>query len=233
MAFDVDAQIARAVAQGDQIHALMNRVRSRMTKRVEARDRIRHDLQDALVFQQSQNTTQQLVFNVPQGHGFECVRLMLLPEVRSVTIDAATTGPEDLVFRPVAWIGAGTQVIANSALDAQLEMGYIDPDGNERRYQNNKPFFASQCFSSPLNLNGRTYDALVPALANCCQYDGNSYGRGLEFEPFLEVRPGTPLTMQVTPVFSGTKQTAGYGSDGRLYEYRIRGIVEGYKRVRQ
>ncbi len=232
MALDIDSLIARAVAQGDEVHALMEQVRVRKVKRVEARDRIRHDLQDALVFQQSQNTTQQLVFNVPVGHAFECVRLMLLPELRSVTIDAAATGPDDLVFRPVAWIGAGTQVISTSALDAQIELGYIAPDGSERQYQN-KPFFASQCFSSPLNLNERVYDALVPALANCCQYDGNSYGRGLEFEPFLEVMPGTAVTMQVTPVFSGTKQTAGYGADDRLYEYRIRGVIEGYKRVRQ
>lgn len=230
MPFDAEALLKRALDQGDDLALLKERVQEKMRSRRTAVDRILHHLQDSFTFVQGQNTVGSIIFNVPDGAGFECVRLMLLPEIRAITIDVATTGPDDLVFRPTCFSSAGSQVILNSACDALVEFSYMTPDGKDRAYQN-KPWYAAQAFSSPMNINKRTYNALLPQfIANYAQYSANQYGRGLEFEPFLDVKPGSTINMQITPLFSGTMQSNPPG-DGRLYEYRIRGVIEGYKRV--
>lgn len=225
-----EALLARALKQGDEIVELFRLADERMEKRRDASDRVLHYLTDSFTFRQGQNTTAPLVFNVPSGPSYEAVRLMLFLELRSVTTDVAGTGTDDLVFQPTDWTSVGVSVFANSAADALIEFAYTAPNGQERQYQN-KPFFVHQCFSSPMNVN----QLVVLASGNVAQifqlYAANQYGRGLEFAPFLEVKPGTAISMQVTPLYSGPKQTAGYAADSRQFEYRIRGVIEGYKRV--
>jgi hypothetical protein len=221
--------LARALKQGEDIAELSHMADERMRTRRDAPDRVLHYLQDYFVFNQSQNPTGSMVFNIPSGHAFEAVRFMIFPEVKSVTTDVAGTGPDDLVYRPTDWASAGVAVFANSSVDALVEFSYTAPNGQERKYQN-KPFFVAQCFSSPMNVNMRLVKQGL-ATGSYALYAGNQYGRGLEFDPFLEIMSGTAISAQVTTLYSGNKQTAGYAADSRQYEYRIRGVFEGYKRV--
>jgi len=215
--------IKEAIAQGQKLSALLDNVGARLQTRRTSKDRVLHWLQDFFVFQQGQNTVQNLVFNVPKGFDFEAARFNLYPEIRVVVTDPAAQGPSDLVFRPAAWFtsAGATADQVSITVDGVVELTYSMADGKTRRYQN-AAFYVAQTFSDYVNINDNLFSA----------YTSNQCPGGLVFDPFYLFERGSTMTCRFTPLYSGPKPVApAIGADDRLYEYRIRGVFEGYKRL--
>lgn len=206
-----------ALEQGQKLEALLDRVGTVFEARRTSRDRVLHWLQDSFVFQQEQNTVQNLVFNVPKGFDFEAARLNVYLEIRRVITDQTLVGDSDIVFRPTTWYTsfatANTQVGARTSADALIELTYASPDGKTRRYQN-AAFYAAQTFSDYTNVN------------EPLQYNRTESPAGLVFDPFYLLERGSTLTCRVTPTYSGSSS-----EEQVVHEYRVRGVLEGYKRL--
>jgi len=210
--------IKEAVTQGQKLSGLLDRVSGLCEARRTSKDRVLHWLQDWFVFQQGQNTTQNLTFNVPKGFDYEAARFNIYPEIRRVSLDPATQGVSDVVFRSTAWFtSAGALGVEPSTVDAIIDLVYASADGKTRRYQN-AGFFVAQTFSDFMNINNQRV-----------QYGRNECPAGLVFDPFYRLERGSTLTCRVTPVFSSERTFVE--DDARVYEYRIRGVLEGYKRL--
>lgn len=216
--------------QGKNVDALLLEAMSLLARRREAFDRIYHSLQSSYTFQQAQNTTDVLTFNVPEGHDFEATRLVIYPEIRLVSTDPTTQGPDDKVFRPTGWfpdflniMGVGTAG-ADVGVDAVIDISYTTKGGKSHRFSN-ASFFAAQTFGGSVNRSSGS-------TGNGFFIGGGPYNRfetpgGMIFNPFFLLDAGSAMTVHVTPLYSGAT------ADGRLNEYRIRGVLEGYKRVRR
>lgn len=223
-------QIKRAASIGQRIDALMERCYAIEAERRDSCDRVLHFLQDQIVFQQGQNDTQALNFNVPKGNDFEAAYLMALPEVRLLALDEATDGPSDLTYRPTTWIGTGTAVQTTASVDALIALSVAGAEGEEPKAYQNVAFPASQAFSSVMNIN----QLMTVSPQNQAAYSRNQYVSGLVFTPLWLLRAGSSMLMQVTPMYSGSRPSSGSGEvDDRVYEYRVRGVLAGYKKVKR
>ncbi len=216
-----------ALLQGQKLAGLLDAVASRVEARRDAKDRVLHWLQDSFTFQQGQNTVQNLVFNVPKGFDFEAARLNVYLEIRLTTTDPSTEGPSDVVFRPTTWFNPIAEDSTGNlgphiSADALLELTYASPDGKNRRYQN-AAFWAAQTFSDYMNVNSQGFRDNV--------YNRNESPSGLVFAPFYPLERGSTLTMRVTPTYSGIDQGGDVSGDEGNFEYRVRGVLEGYKRL--
>ncbi len=200
-----------AMKQSQQIEAMLNKSARELVVRRDAADRIQHTLKSEMIFNELQNPQADLIFNVPEGNDYEVARLVLYPEVRVVPVNPETQGTADVVFRPAAWFS---------------EITAVDPNSKARRYQN-VGFFASQTFSGVFSSGGFGNPLWG------CPYTFNAYPSGLVFDPLYRLRSGSTLTVKVTVTYSGPRQPAGEEElgDGRINQYRIRGCLEGYKRV--
>ena len=212
--------IKEALAQGQQISELLDRVGSQLEARRTSRDRVLHWMQQSYTFQQGQNTVGNLVFNVPKGFDFEAARFVIYPEIRLVSINQTADGANDVAFRPTVWFEPYSRDYL-SAVDALLELTYAMADGKTRQYQN-VGFFAAQAYSQLVNITN-TSGSDGDGHAN---YASNAAPAGLVFDPFYKLERGSTLTCRVTPLYSGPKP-----SGNRSYEYRIRAVLEGYKRL--
>ncbi len=223
-------QLVKALAQGDRIAALTTRAsKLRRHIRVREADRVLHTLQQSFTFRQGENLQRALVYSVPLGHAFEAHRLVLLPEIRLVSI-AAADGDSEITFRPTLWthniseqlnvVNSGLvqawPVLTDRLLDAQIELSQVEADGVTSHDLQNAPFPVAQTFSGPVNsdLGGASLISARPS--------------ALVFAIPALLAPGTSLQVRVTPTFSGVRT-----SDGRLNEYRIIGLLEGFKRLTQ
>ncbi len=221
-------QLLQALAQGDRIAALTKRASTlRRHTRVREADRVLHTLQQSFTFRQGENLQRALVYSVPLGHAFEAHRLVLLPEIRIVSIQDSD-GDSEITFRPTLWthnisaaINAGGlvqawPVLTDRLLDAQIELSQVEADGVTSHDMQNAPYPVAQTFSGPVNsdLGGASVISARPS--------------ALIFNVPALLAPGTALQVRVTPTFSGVRTT-----DDRLNEYRIVGLLEGFKRLTQ
>lgn len=206
-----------ALEQGQRLETLLDRVGLVFEARRTSKDRVLHWLQDSFVFQQAQNTVQNLVFNVPKGFDFEAARLNLYLEIRRVVTDPTLLADSDNVFRPTTWytsFAATTSPIGpRVSADALVELTYSAPDGKTRRYQN-ASFYVAQTFSDYTNVNGGL------------SYNRSESPAGMVFDPFYLLARGSTLTCRVTPTYSGESS-----EEQVIHEYRVRGVLEGYKRL--
>lgn len=227
------------ISQGEKIDALLVGVERMLLERREAFDRIAHTLQASYTFFENQNTVQELVLNVPDGNDFEGTRFMLYPEVRAFSTDDATQGVSDKVFRPTGWFQDFYNIVHGNGLfsamvDAMVELAYVDKNGKSHPYQN-APWYAAQTFSGAANEMPRSSAASSQAVL------GGAYNRtetpgGLTFNPFFLLEAGTTMSVKLTPIYSGQRPPSSSsvpGADDRIYEYRLRAVLEGYKRVRR
>lgn len=215
-------ELKDALRQGQQLSELLDKVGSLCEARRTSKDRVLHWLQDSFTFQQGQNTVQNLVFNVPKGYDFEAARFNCYVEVRKLVTSDPNGAGSDRVFRPTQWFTS--QAVeesygGNPSADAVLELSYSTPDGSTRRYQN-AAFWVAQTFSDYTNANG-----VIPVW----QYTRTESPAGMVFDPFYLLARGSTLTCRVTPVFS--RPSPSVLADEFIYEYRIRGVLEGYKRL--
>ncbi len=224
--------LKQAFNQGREIEKLVSGVDAFQAAQQRAADRVLFSLQDAFSFQQGQNTVQTLVFNVPVSDDYFASRLMLYPYVRRVAVGALAAGTTpDLVFRPTIWTNQfvsgpnapAVSTIARCAVDALLEITSTTPGQAARRYQNTA-FTASQVFSSTASPFGTVGQSNVQA------YSATEYPSALIFDPEWSLPKGSTLSMRVTPLFSGERDTSF--TDGLINEYQFRGVLEGFKRVR-
>jgi len=219
----------QVLAQGKKLDEMASRSNAAQAKLREASDRVFYSLQDSFTFQQGQNNVQNLVFNVPASDDFEAVRLSLYPFVRRISVGTLPSGTtDDLTFRPTVWSFQSVDVTELSfyAVDALLEL-VASADGKTRTYQN-AAFTAYQTFSaytSPILGGG----AFPPGLQ---AYDRSESPSGLVFDPCWRLPKGSTVTMRVTPLFSGERPAALTAVDGLVNQYQLRGVLEGYKRVR-
>lgn len=208
-----------ALEQGQRLDSLLDRVGTIFEARRTSRDRVLHWLQDSFVFQQAQNTVQNLVFNVPKGFDFEAARLNLYLEIRRVVTDPLLLSDSDNVFRPTTWftsVATSVNPISlRTSADALVEITYAAADGKTRRYQN-AAFYVSQTFSDYTNVNG----------SSAINYNRSESPAGMVFDPFYLLARGSTLTCRVTPTYSGESSESQV-----VHEYRIRGVLEGYKRL--
>lgn len=217
--------LKEALRQGQQLSEMLDRASALCEARRTSKDRVLHWLQDSFVFQQKQNTVQNLVFNVPRGYDFEASRFNCYLEVRIVSV----TDPNlsEKAFAPSVWFPSVADQFAligiKDAADAVVEFTYTSTEGKTRRYQN-AAFWVAQAFSDYTNVNG--FSA------------GLSYARAespssLVFDPFYRLERGSTLTCRITPVYSTPCEIAPPLVDvaAVVYEYRIRGVLEGYKRL--
>lgn len=208
-----------ALEQGQRLESLLDRVGTVFAARRASKDRVLHWLQDAFVFQQDQNTVQNLVFNVPKGYDFEAARLNVYLELRRVVTDPTRIGESDLVFRPTTWYTSYATSAApwgpRMSADALVELTYAAPDGKTRRYQN-AAFYVAQTFSDYTNIN----------VGDRNDYNRSESPAGMVFDPFYLLARGSTLTCRVTPTYSGTSP-----DEQVVHEYRVRGVLEGYKRL--
>ncbi len=225
------------IDQGKAIDDMLVDVEAMLLARRESFDRIAHSLQASYTFFQNQNTVQELMLNVPEGNDFEATRFMVYPEVRAFSTDDTTQGASDKVFRPTGWFQDFLNVIGDKGLysamvDAMVELAHVGKDGKSHPYQS-APWFAAQTFSGAANM--------MPQATPNQSALGGAYNRtetpgGLTFNPFFLLEAGTTMTVKLTPTFSGQRPPASSsipGSDDRIYEYRLRVVLEGYKRVRR
>lgn len=208
--------LKKALYQGEEIHNLLSTVHRRRGEKRKDKDRILHFLQDSFVFRQGQNVVNALVFNVPFSDNFEAVRLCLWPSVRLVPVDESLY-PEEKVFRPTFWGSQSALALVYSGIDALVEMVVAFPDGKTRAYQNSA-WAASQVFS------------VYGADDNSTRIFNRSEAVGaLTFDPILHLEKGSSVTLRVTPLFSATC-TATANETELVREYKVTGVLEGYKR---
>jgi hypothetical protein len=223
--------LKQILLQGRQMESLSTRAHQAQNARRVSADRVFFSLQDSFTFQQGQNVVQSLLFNVPHSDDFFGTRLALYPFVRRIAVSALATGvTEDLTFRPTIWsfqypmfTSVGSTPLARCAVDALLEMSVSGADQTTRRYQN-AAFAVSQTFSGYTSPVGGTIASDVQ------QLDSSQSPSALVFDPEWELKRGSTVSLRVTPLFSGERSTAF--TDGLINEYRIWGVLEGFKRVR-
>lgn len=215
-------ELKDALRQGQQLSELLDRVGSLCEARRTSKDRVLHWLQDSFTFQQGQNTVQNLVFNVPKGYDFEAARFNCYLEVRDLLTSTPSGAGSERVFRPTQWFtsqGKDPSTRDPPSADAVLELTYSTPEGTTRRYQN-AAFWVAQTFSDYTNAN---------SVVSAWQYTRTESPAGMVFDPFYLLARGSTLTCRVTPVFS--KPYSSDFANEFIYEYRIRGMLEGYKRL--
>lgn len=204
--------LKEALNQGHKLSDLLDRTSALCEARRTSKDRVLHWLQDSVVFQQAQNTVQNLVFNVPQGFDFEAARFSCYLEVADVL---SVVPSFDEPFRPAIWANCAIELYTNyPTADAVIEFVYSTAEGVTRRYQNSA-FWVAQTFSNYTNIN------------STFQYDEHSRSEspaGMVFDPFYRLAKGSTMTCRITPTFS-------LESTDPQYQYRIRGVLEGYKRL--
>lgn len=222
-----DELLKQALAQGERVAALTTRAsRLRKHARVRDADRALHTMQAAYTFRQGENLSQSLVFSVPKGQAFEAHRLSLFAELRIVSIQEAD-GDSEITFRPTVWthnkfdhFGAGLQQAWPNAVDrfvdAQIELTQMEADGTTSHEYQNAPFPVAHTFSGGVNSDmvGSSLQSARPG--------------ALVFGVPMLLAAGTALQLRVTPLFSGVRT-----ADDRLNEYRIVGVLEGFKRLSQ
>lgn len=219
-------QVEQALAQGDALEDLVRRAHKlRQRRRVREADRVEHTLRAEYTFRQSENLQQALVFNVPKGWAFEAHRLSLFVDMRLISVQTGD-GASEISFRPTVWTHAVmTNLAANNPgeawpnpidrlVDAQIELEVQLPDGSKGRSFQNAPFPVAHLFCGSDNS-----DIVGVQLVS-------SRPSALVFNVPNLIEPGTALLARVTPTFSGVRTT-----DSRLNEYRITGLLEGFKRI--
>jgi hypothetical protein len=215
----VQEYLQKAIVQGDKLQKLCQRGDSLREREREASDRILHFLTGNIVFQQKQNTVQNIVFNVPRTDDVEATRFALYPYVRRVSLspDAPGIGPSDRTFRPTIWTKQNFTALNRSGVDALVELTVSFPNGKTRSYQN-AAWPASQAFSlftSGASLSGSPF--------NRTEATG-----GLVFDAPLYLERGSTVTARITPLYSAVSP----GEQALPLEYKIVGVLEGYKRKR-
>lgn len=229
MAFDeISRELDIALKLGDRLAEMLDAARQmRARRRVNEADRVVHFLQASFTFKQSENVSSPLVFTVPAGHSFEARRLALYPEVRLVSAQSSDNS-SDATFRPTAWTCAVNNILTGTPfsqwfatntdrlVDAQVALSLLPAGSKEPRPLQNAAFSIAHLFCSALNsdLVGTSAISARPSAKQFCVP--------------LRMGPGAALQVQVTPTFSGVRTT-----DTRLNEYRIVGVLEGFKRLTQ
>lgn len=222
--------VAQVLAQGKKLEELASRTNAAQAKLREASDRVFYSLQDSFTFQQGQGVVQNLVFNVPASDDFDAVRLSAYPFVRRINISDSQLS--DVTFRPTVWTFQNvSESLARYSVDALFELTTAYSDGKTRRYQN-AAFLASQLFSaytSPIAQEQEIALGIPPVSLQT--YDRSESPSALVFDPCWRLPRGSTVTVRVTPLFSGERDSVGYADD-LINEYQIRGVLEGYKRAR-
>lgn len=196
----------------------------------DAHDRVPHCLQDSYTFNQGQNQSQVMMLNVPAAFAFEATRLVCYPEIRIISIDEETVGPSELTFRSTIWSMEAIENL-NESVDGLIELTYAEANAQKRkRPLQNSGFFVSQMqtlVAQPGNVERIASEGTPQQLRA-----GQPRPGGLVFEPPLWMPRGSSLQVAFTPLFSGTGPAPTTDTEtGRLYEYRIRVVLEGSRIV--
>ncbi|NBT35342.1 MAG: hypothetical protein EBT03_07360 [Betaproteobacteria bacterium] len=212
--------LQKAIVQGDRLQKLCQRGDSLREREREASDRILHFLTGSIVFQQNQNTVQNIVFNVPRTDDVEATRFALYPYVRRISLspDAVGIGPSERTFRPTVWTKQNNRALTMAGVDALIEMIVSFPNGKTRSYQN-AAWPASQAFSLLTSGAGLSGQGL---------FDRTEATGGLVFDAPLYLERGSTVTARITPLYS----TVNSDEQALPLEYKIVGVLEGYKRKR-
>lgn len=212
--------LQQAIVQGDKLQKLCQRADRLCEQEREANDRVLYFLQGSIVFQQGQNTVQNIVFNVPRTDDLEATRFALYPYVRQVSLtpDGANIGPSERTFRPTFWTKQNGLAISECGVDALVELTVAFANGKTRTYQN-AAWPASQVFSL---FTSNVSPGTSPSF-NRTEATG-----GLVFDAPLYLDRGSTVTARITPLFSAINTT----ETALPFEYQIVGVLEGYKRKR-
>jgi hypothetical protein len=210
-------EIAEQGKQLSKLHAAVSSLgaRRKTAREADPADNVLHYIQDSFEFDQNERPVQNLTFNVPKDSDFAAFRFVLYPQVKIKSINTATQGASEVSFRPASWSSDGNLAAIASTLDAVVELSSFDDDRNHK-YQN-APFDVSHTYSNTLFNRGEDW----------YPYDSFLSPSGLVFETPWFLPKGSTMSARITTLFAG--QYAGV--DGRIYRYRIVGVLEGCKHV--
>ncbi len=157
-------------------------------------------------------SSQNMVFNIPQGQRFTAVGLSLIPYFRRVSIDRSSAGPNDGVYTPAVWADSTVQFVstqfAYNALDVLWKISETSEVGT-RDYQT-APCSVVTAFSGS---------------ANGWQDSGISVFPGmLMFDAPWTLSGGSALSVQITPTYISTSPTTG-----RRNEFKVEAILHGLR----
>jgi hypothetical protein len=140
--------------------------------------------------------------------------------VRLFSIDTATQGESERVFRPTHWLSSSATLRQlYCAFDAFAEIVY-NGRGGARPYQN-APFAAAQLLSGqPDQKNGATNTFFGFQSYQCPS--------GMSFDEPYVLDSGESLGVNITPTYTGLRDSS---IDSRIYEYEVVAILEGFKRL--
>lgn len=208
------------VALADKVNGLLDAASSLYDEG----DRAAMFLQVHRTFAQGEATASELVFNVPSDADFFATRLNLYIEARILSLSSPKTETE-ATYRPVDWtctadinqFVSGVFPFSPTAVNVLFEMR--NDDGP---YQN-LPTSVLSAFSQRQGLEMWFNQRVSPLVS--------AYLGGLDFPVDEWVRRGTAVVVKVTPTFVTNPPTPVLGVSEKI-EYRVRGVLTGYKRVK-
>ena len=218
-------------------------------------DRVDYVFVGEIIFRQSQNTSQDITFQIPQNTDFFGSRIMLQPFAKFVTRDQPNMGPDELNYRPVVWsttegVYNGTQTEDNNppggvmtdvaSVDAMVSIteSIPSPSGPITRTYQNIPTPVQMFYSGGVNYGSGSGDITN---TNITYFPDFEIPQGLLFPIDLFLPKGSALTLKIAPTFAQDRVVAGVLSDtaggGGLVtgnyetEYQIKAYMQGYKIV--
>lgn len=184
-------------------------------------DRVPYFVRSSVVFDVVQNTTGEMVFNIPTDAHFygRRINLFLASRIRS-TVDPALT---DLTFRPVDWTTAGLVLAGGGVINPQdvLANSVFHISDSVRGEYQRVPIAIMSAFSTRVvNPNAVLANTEMPIAA---------FIGGLDFHTDYVLRKGSTMTVRITPAFSfGPAPVVA----GDVLEFRVTGIFQGFKKAK-
>ena len=217
-----------------------------------AGDRVDYIFTGDIIFLEKVNTSQNIIFQIPEATDFYGTRLMLQPFARFVTQDQPNQGPNEIPFRPVVW--STTEGVYNNnsnspadlyggvqndvaSLDCSVTMteNIKTPEGQITRDYQNMPSPVQLFYSGGVN-----YGSGISAWqhTNVTYFPDFQIPIGMLFPIDYYLPKGSSVTLKITPTFSEERVAPGLVDDGgapftgnRQTEYQIRAFLQGYKIV--
>lgn len=185
-------------------------------------DRVPYFLRASVVFNVLQNTSGEIVFNVPMDAHFYGRRLNLFLSGRVVSTAPATPFLTELTYRPVDWTSVGF-ALGGAGIDASEKVAncvFHISDSVREAYQR-APIAIMSAFSgrvvNPIALNANAQLPIAPFVG------------GLDFHTDYVLRRGSTMTVRITPSFSFW---AGAVDASDTFQYRVMGVFQGYKKAK-
>jgi len=210
--------VERTVKVAKDLDALLGRALGL----VDDGDRVPYFVRSSETFELSENTTKELLFNIPSDANFYGRRLNLFlgAKIISTTVPATQT---ELTFRPVDWSSAGMPVSGGAIDDiARFASGVFHISDSMRGEYQRAPIPIGLAFSS----------RAVPPFGLADQMPISAFLGGLDFHADYILRKGSTMTVRFTPTASFVGSASIAPLPGDTWQFRVMGVLQGYKKAK-